>query len=35
VWLGIDQHYLPVKMRYPVAKMRLMVEQSAARISER
>jgi hypothetical protein len=34
VWLGIDQHYLPVKMRYPVAKMRLMVEQSAARISE-
>jgi hypothetical protein len=35
VWLGIDQHYLPVKMRYPVAKMRIMVEQSAARISER
>jgi hypothetical protein len=35
VWLGVDQHYLPVKMRYPVAKMQLMVEQSAARITER
>jgi hypothetical protein len=35
VWLGIDQHYLPVKLRYPVAKMRIMVEQSAARITER
>jgi hypothetical protein len=35
VWLGVDQHYLPVKLRYPVAKMRIMVEQSAARISER
>lgn len=35
VWLGIDQHYLPVKMRYPVARMKLMVEQDAARISER
>lgn len=35
VWLGVDQHYLPVKMRYPVAKMQLMVEQSAARIAER
>jgi len=35
VWLGVDQHYLPVKMRYPVARMKLMVEQSAARISER
>jgi hypothetical protein len=35
VWLGLDQHYLPVKMRYPAAKMRIMVEQSAARISER
>ena len=35
VWLGVDQHYLPVKMRYPVAKMKLMVEQSAVRISER
>lgn len=35
VWLGIDQHYLPVKLRYPVAKMRIMVEQSAERITER
>ncbi|HSN20610.1 MAG TPA: DUF3108 domain-containing protein [Usitatibacter sp.] len=35
VWLGVDQHYLPVKLRYPVAKMQLMVEQSAARITER
>jgi hypothetical protein len=35
VWLGVDQHYLPVKMRYPVAKMQLMVEQSAVRITER
>ena len=35
VWLGVDQHYLPVKMRYPATKMRLMVEQSATRISER
>ena len=35
VWLGVDQHYLPVKMRYPVAKMKFMVEQDAARISER
>jgi hypothetical protein len=34
VWLGVDQHYLPVKMRYPAAK-RFMVEQSATRISER
>lgn len=35
VWLGIDQHYLPVKMRYPVAKNRMIVEQSATRVSER
>ncbi len=35
VWLGVDQHYLPVKMRYPVARMKFMVEQDAARISER
>jgi len=35
VWLGIDQHYLPVKMRYPVGKINLMVEQSASRITER
>ena len=35
VWLGVEQHYLPVKMRYPVAKNRLMVEQSATRVSTR
>jgi hypothetical protein len=35
VWLGIDQHHLPVKMRYPVARNRFMVEQSATRVSER
>jgi hypothetical protein len=32
VWLGVDQHYLPVKMRYPVARNRLMVEQTATSI---
>lgn len=35
VWLGIDEHYLPVRMRYPVARNRLMVEQSATSITER
>ena len=35
VWLGIDQHYLPVRMRYPVARNRLMVEQAATSITER
>ena len=35
VWLGIDHHYLPVKMRYPVARNRLVVEQSATRVSTR
>jgi hypothetical protein len=29
VWLGLDQSYLPVKLRYPVAKNRLMVDQVA------
>jgi Protein of unknown function (DUF3108) len=33
VWLGIDQNYLPVKMRYPIAKNRLIVEQTARRIT--
>lgn len=33
VWLGIDQYYVPVKMRYPVAKNRLTVEQVATRIT--
>lgn len=35
VWLGIDQHYLPVKLRYPVARNRLTVEQSATRVTAR
>ena len=35
VWLGVNQHYLPVKMRYPVARNRLMVEQSATRVTTR
>ncbi len=35
VWLGIDQHYLPVKLRYPAARNRLTVEQSAVSIAER
>lgn len=33
VWLGIDQHYLPVKLRYPVARNRLVVEQVATRVT--
>ena len=35
VWLGLDQHYLPVKLRYPVARNRLIVEQSATLVSSR
>jgi hypothetical protein len=35
VWLGLDYHYLPVKMRFPVARNRLVVEQNAVRISGR
>jgi hypothetical protein len=35
VWLGLDHHYLPVKLRYPVAKNRLTVEQSATRVVAR
>ena len=35
VWLGIDQHYLPVKLRYPVARNRLVVEQVATRVVSR
>ena len=35
VWLGLDQSYLPVKLRYPVAKNRLMVDQVATRVSAR
>lgn len=33
VWLGVDQHYVPVKLRYPVARNRVMVEQTATRIT--
>jgi len=33
VWLGVDQHYLPVKLRFPVARNRLMVEQVATRVT--
>ncbi|HUP29189.1 MAG TPA: DUF3108 domain-containing protein [Usitatibacter sp.] len=35
VWLGVDQHYLPVKLRYPVARNRLVVEQVATRVTSR
>jgi len=35
VWLGIDQHHLPVKLRYPVARNRLMVEQVATGVTVR
>jgi len=35
VWLGVDQYYMPVKMRYPVAKNRLTVEQVATGIAAR
>lgn len=34
VWLGIEQHYLPVKLRFPAARNRLTVEQVATRVSE-
>jgi hypothetical protein len=33
VWLGIEQSYLPVKLRYPVAHNRLMVDQVATRVT--
>ena len=35
VWLGIDHHFLPVKLRYPVARNRLVVEQTATAIEAR
>ena len=35
VWLGVDQHYLPVKLRYPVARNRFMVEQVATCVTSR
>ncbi len=33
VWLGLEQHNLPVKMRFPVARNRFQVEQVATSIS--
>jgi len=35
VWLGVDQYYLPVKLRYPVARNRLVVEQTATSVKAR
>ncbi len=35
VWLGLDQYNLPVKLRYPVARNRLMVEQTATSVEAR
>ena len=35
VWLGVDQHYLPVKLRYPVARNRMIVEQAATQVTGR
>ncbi len=35
VWLGIEQHYLPVKLRFPAARNRLVVEQVATRVTTR
>ena len=35
VWLGLEQHNLPVKLRFPVARNRLMVEQVATQVSAR
>lgn len=35
VWLGVDQHFLPVKLRYPVARNRLVVEQTATSVRTR
>jgi hypothetical protein len=35
VWLGVDHHYLPVKLRYPVSRNRFTVEQTATSISSR
>lgn len=35
VWLGLEQHYLPVKLRFPVARNRLVVEQVATRVTSR
>ena len=35
VWLGLNQFNLPVKLRYPVARNRLVVEQVATSVRAR
>lgn len=35
VWLGVDQYHLPVKLRYPVARNRLVIEQTATSVRAR
>jgi hypothetical protein len=35
VWLGLDQHYLPVKMRFPAARNRFVIEQVATHVTSR
>lgn len=35
VWLGVDHHHVPVKLRYPVARNRLVVEQTATSVRAR
>ena len=35
VWLGVDHHYLPVKLRFPAARNRIMVEQVATKVTAR
>jgi hypothetical protein len=35
VWLGVEQHFLPVKLRYPIARNRLVVEQTATSVKAR
>lgn len=35
VWLGLEHHFLPVKLRYPIARNRLVVEQTATSVKAR
>jgi hypothetical protein len=35
VWLGLEHHFLPVKLRYPIARNRLVVEQTATSVRAR
>lgn len=35
VWLGVEHHFLPVKLRYPIARNRLVVEQTATSVKAR